>query len=83
MVQRQVNDGQIAHYVADGDEDGVFDTVAEGEGEDEGVFDTDAEGEGDAEGETEVEAEGDVDGLPDADAEAMTVPRFPSRASQR
>lgn len=69
--------------MADGEDEGVFDTDAEGEGEAEGVLDTDAEGDGDADGEAEVEAEGDVDGLPEAEAEAMTVPRFPSRASQR
>jgi hypothetical protein len=82
MVQRQVNDGQV-HYVAEGDEEGVPDTEAEGDGEAEGVFDTEAEGDGDVEGEAEADAEGDVDGLLDAEAEAMTVPRFPSSASQR
>ena len=69
--------------MAEGDEDGVPDTDAEGDGEAEGVFDTDAEGDGDDEGEFDADAEGDVDGLLEAEAEAMTVPRFPSRASQR
>ena len=82
MVQRQVDDGQV-HYVAEGDEDGVPDTDVEGDGDDEGVFDTDAEGDGEDEGVFDADAEGDVDGLLDAEAEAMTVPRFPSRASQR
>jgi hypothetical protein len=82
MIQRQIDDCQV-HYVAEGDEDGVPDTEVEGDGEAEGVFDTDAEGDGDVDGEAEADAEGDVDGLLDAEAEAMTVPRFPSRASQR
>jgi hypothetical protein len=60
-----------------------LDTDAEGDGDDEGVFDTDAEGEGEVEGVFEADAEGDVDGLVDGEVEAMTVPRFPSRASQR
>ena len=67
----------------EGDEDGVLDTEAEGEGDEDGVLDTEAEGEGDADGEVEVDAEGLVDGLVDGEVEAMAVPRFPSRASQR
>lgn len=91
----QVDNCQIAHasafdypnaaiaYVAEGDEDGVFDTDAEGDGEEDGVLDTDAEGDGEVEGDVEADAEGLEDGLLDAEADAMTVPRFPSRASQR
>lgn len=83
LVYSQVNDRQIGHYVAEGDEDGELETDAEGEGELEGDADTEADGEGDAEGEADAEVEGLEDGLLDADAEAMTVPRFPSAASHR
>lgn len=70
-------------YVADGELDGEAETEADGDGDAEGDADTDAEGDGDVEGEVEADAEGDVDGLLDAEADEMTVPRFPSRASQR
>ena len=84
IVERQKYYRQVQHYyVAEGDEDGVLETDADGDGEDEGVFDTDADGDGEAEGEAEADAEGDEEGLLDAEAEEMTVPRFPSRASQR
>jgi hypothetical protein len=69
--------------VGDGLADGEPDADAEGDVEAEGVFDTDADGDVEADGVFEADAEGDVDGLLDAEAEAMTVPRFPSRASQR
>ena len=71
------------NYVGDGLADGEPDTDAEGEGEVEGVFDTDAEGDGEVDGELDDDAEGEVDGVFDAEAEAMTVPRFPPPASQR
>lgn len=82
MVQRKVDDGQV-HYVADGELDGVFETDADGDGDADGVFDTDAEGDGEADGEPEAEAEGDPEGDPDGEDDAITVPRFPSSASQR
>lgn len=48
-----------------------------------GDAETDADGEGEVDGEVEADADGLEDGLLDAEAEAMTVPRFPSSASQR
>ena len=67
--------------MADGEDDGVLDTDAEGEGELEGVFDTDADGDGEVDGDVDAEADGEVEGELDAEAEAITVPRFPSIAS--
>ena len=83
FVARKVNDRKVAHYVAEGDEDGELEADAEGEGELDGVFDTDAEGDGDEDGDVDLELEGEVDGLLDAEADEMIVPRFPSRSSQR
>ena len=82
-VQRQVNDRQIHDYVADGELDGEPEAEAEGDGDADGEPEAEAEGEVEAEGELDAEAEGDVDGELDAEAEAITVPRFPSSASQR
>lgn len=83
LVACQKNDRKVAHQVADGLLEGDALTEADGDGEVEGELDTDADGDGDVDGEVEADADGEVDGLLDAEAEEMTVPRLPSRASQR
>ena len=74
---------RIPSYVAEGDEDGDADTDVEGDGEADGDVETDVDGDGEADGEADLEAEGDAEGEVEGEVEAISVPRFPSRASQR
>lgn len=78
-ICRRENNRDIAHYDADGEDDGEL----------EGVADTDADGEvdgeadTDADGDAEVDADGELDGVEDGDADEITVPTLPDRISQR